>query len=115
MTDLRIKELLHSLGITGKYRGYTYTMIACELALEDETRLYCITSEVYNRIASECECGKASVERNIRTVIMKAWKLRRERLVEMAGLPLSAPPTVSDFIDYLITYIQRTELTSSMR
>lgn len=112
MIKLKIKELLHSLGITGKYKGYIFATIACELVLEDETRLYHITYEVYSEIAKRYGCHEASVERNIRTIIYKAWDLRRERFIEVAGIPLTEPPTVSDFIDYLATYIQRTEMAS---
>lgn len=100
---------LHQLGITGNYIGHKQASIAVQLALEDENRLQSITHEIYEVVAERCGCNVKSVERNIRTVIFRAWRTNREQLIQMAGFPLTAAPTVSQFIDILATHILRTQ------
>ena len=46
-----IRGVLRSLSVTGNYQGYIYIIIACELILQDETRLQNIMNEVYAQVA----------------------------------------------------------------
>ena len=46
-----------------------------------------------------------NVERNIRTVIFRAWKVNRPLLSQLAGFPLEAPPAVSHFIEMLANHL----------
>ncbi len=103
-----IRNILRSLSITGNYHGYLYIIVACELILQDETRLHHIMSEVYPEVAKICRCETHSVERNIRTVIFLIWKNQKEQLCEIAGYPLASPPTVSQFLSILTSYIKIT-------
>ena len=100
------REVLHSLSITGNYRGFLYTVIACELIYDDETRLYNVTHGIYYEIANICNCKVYTVERNIRTIIFIAWQEQRERLNEIAGFTLSAPPSVSEFLSIITNYVR---------
>ena len=103
-TDFR--DIMRSLSITANYRGYRYTIVACKLILEDETKLYSITKTVYAETAVICECKTHSIERNIRTVIYLAWNQRRAMLNEIAGYTLPAPPTVSEFLAMITDYVR---------
>ena len=103
-----IRDMLRSLSVTGNYHGYIYIMVACELILEDETRLFSIMNKVYARVAEICNCEMHSVERNIRTVIFQIWNNQRARLCEIAGYSLSCPPTVSEFLAILTSYARIT-------
>ncbi len=111
--NLTIKELLSSLSITGKYKGYQFTIIACELILEDEMRLYSVAKDLYPIVAERCNCNYTyinSIERNIRTVMFKAWDNSRDRFLEIAGYDMEEPPTTTQFLGILVSYIQRRKL-----
>ena len=99
--DAIISQILRRLGITANYRGHRQLAVAIRLVLEDESRLCAVQKEVYQPIADELCCPLDTVERNIRTVIHRVWHTNKKRLFEYADYELTAPPTVSEFIDIL--------------
>ena len=103
----KIQNQLHHLGIPANYIGYYLMTAAVELALEDESRLLNITKEIYQPVASRYNCRHHTVERNIRTLIYRTWHMCPQRLIDMAGYPLQAPPTVSEFIDIFVAHIEK--------
>ena len=103
-----IQSILRSHGIGRNYRGYQRTAQAISIALEDESHLTAVTKEIYCRTAQESECRWTAVERNIRTVVQRAWKVNPQRLMQMAGYPMTEPPTASEFIEIVSNYILRT-------
>lgn len=103
-----IQEILRELGVGRNYRGYQRTAIAIALALDDESRLTAVTKELYGKTAEQTDCQWTAVERNIRTVVQRAWKINPQRLIQMAGYPMSSPPTASEFIEIVTNYILRT-------
>ena len=105
--NVKIKELLNSLSINGKYRGYIVTAVACELLLEDEMLLFAVTHQLYPRVAEICGCNENTVERNIRTVLHRAWQNNPKRLLEIAGYNMTVAPTVTEFLGILLSYLQR--------
>lgn len=105
-----IQKLLNELSINGKYRGYFVTMIACELLLEDEMLLFSVARDLYPKVAERCGYKGQTLERNIRTVIYRAWENSRERLVEIAGYNMTVPPTVTEFLGILVSFLQRQEM-----
>lgn len=102
-----IHDLLRSLGITAKYCGYSMTVKACNLIMDDETRLLRVTKLLYPIVAQQCGVGKITVERNIRTVVYKAWDTNREKLCEIARFNLTAPPTATEFLDMLVSHLRK--------
>lgn len=104
-----IHDLLRSLGITAKYSGYSMTVKACNLIMEDESRLLKVTKLLYPVVAAQCNVGKITVERNIRTIIYKAWDTNRERLCEIARFNLVAPPSSTEFLDMLVSHLQKVQ------
>ncbi len=105
-----IKDILRSLSINCKYRGYQITVAACELLMEDESLLFNVSRDLYPKIAKRCGCSATAIERNIRTVVFRAWENNLVKLIEIAGYNLQEPPTVTEFLGLLITYMQREEL-----
>ncbi len=105
--ESQIHELLHSLSITRNYIGYEYIITACKLILMNESLLHSVMKSVYPPVAEAFGCNTHNIERNIRTVIFHAWKYRRERFSEIAGYPLSAPPTVSEFLAILCNCVKK--------
>ena len=104
-----IKGLLGSMAVSAKYRGYPITVVACELLLEDEMLLYAVNKELYPKVAQRCKCSGTTIERNIRTVIMHIWDRNRQKLFEIAGYEMDAPPPVTEFLGILISHLQRSE------
>lgn len=104
---LTIHTLLRSLGITANYRGYHITIMACELLMQDEMLFLRITKGLYPEVAKKLNCRTITVERNVRTIIYRAWDIRRERLCEIAGIELTEPPKVVEFFDMLISYMDK--------
>ena len=102
---ITIQKTLRALGITSNYDGYRLILAAEQLAVEDEDRLRLITKEIYRPVSILCCCPLANVERNIRTVIFRAWKVNRPLLSQLAGFPLEAPPAVSHFIEMLANHL----------
>ena len=105
-----IQDTLRPLGITCCYKGYNHTIYAIELAVKDDTCLEAVVKEVYMKTASHFKCKWTSVERNIRTVVLRAWKTDSNLMCQMAGYNLSAPPAASEFIAIISSYIQRSQL-----
>lgn len=101
------QDLLRYLGGTATYRGYQQTVHACELVSKDETLLLCVTRELYPKVAEKFGCNADNVERNIRTLIRHIWNEHSDRLIEISRCDLKYPPTAAEFLDYLVTYIQR--------
>lgn len=104
---MTVQDTLQALGITRNYRGCLRAAAAIELVLEDEDRLEAVTKEIYLEVAQRCHCNWYAVERNIRTVVQRAWHVNRPLLTQMAGYPMDAPPTASEFIAIVANYIRR--------
>lgn len=105
MTD--IQNILRSFGITQRYKGFKYAEYALLLATEDNSRLDELTKNIYMPTGRYFGCSVANIERNIRTIIRRAWKVDRNRIRRMAGYPLDGAPSVSEFIEIVSSYILR--------
>lgn len=102
-----IMDILRSLGITKTGKGRTRTAAAIALAFEDEDRMTVIGRDIYQVVGRSHHCEGSAVERNIRTVVRKAWSQRRARLEELAGYDLDGPPTAKEFVEIISTHLQR--------
>ena len=100
-----IQKTLRALGITRNCDGYRLIPAAVQLAVEDEDRLRLVTKEIYRPVSILCCCPLANVERNIRTVIFRAWKVNRSLLSQLSGFSLEAPPAFSNFIEMLANHL----------
>lgn len=101
-----IESTLRELGIGSNYIAQQRTVVAIRLALEDEDRLLYVTKEIYYPAGEICGCKWTAVERNIRTVVQRVWRINPSGLAQMAGYPLLEPPTASDFVEILAHYIR---------
>lgn len=108
---MEIQIVLRRLGICSTYKGYKATILALTLALEDENRLNSITKNIYSEVARQLGSTPSAVERNMRTVVQRAWKINPADLERMAGYHIEYLPSVSEFLDILFNYIQRSRLS----
>lgn len=104
---MTIQETLRPFGITKCYKGFNHTAFAIALAVSKEDRLEAVTKEIYMETASHFDCKWTSVERNIRTAVVRAWNINRDLLCEIAGYPLTRAPTASEFIEIIASYLLR--------
>lgn len=81
-----IQEHLWHLSVGRRLKGYKMTVLAVNLAIEDEERLLCAQEFLYKPIAEKLNCDFRTVERDIRTVIEHAWLFNPSHL---AHLPVS--------------------------
>lgn len=102
-----LKKILLQLGIGPHYRGRKSLICAVQLALEDEDRLEAVTKEIYREVAGRLDCTWWSVERNIHTIVYRAWKSNRRLLMDLAGRSLEKVPTATELIEILVNYFQR--------
>ena len=100
-----IHEELQALGITPNYKGYQQAVCAIQLALEEESRLRNVTKEIYWVVADAMGCARSDIERNLRTLSLRAWRVN----------PLSAPPAASQLITILTTHIQRLRAREALK
>ena len=90
MSNDEIKDLFETLGVTRRYIGYYFLLDAVEIINRDETTLLKVGEYIYEPIAKKYNCNTATVERNIRTVILHIWK-NNKRQVEKIMLQQYLP------------------------
>lgn len=101
-----VYSVLRQLGITANYTGFFHASYSVLLAMENPQRLLLVTKWLYPEVAKRYHTTAGAVERNIRTVVLRAWQLNREILEQIAGCSLETKPTVAQFISILSTYLQ---------
>lgn len=102
-----IKRTLRQLGVGAKYKGFHLAALAVGAILENEDRLTSVTKEIYHDVAKMTGFSQTAVERNIRTVVARAWSCNQQALIQMAGYTLTTAPTVSEFLDIIANYVRR--------
>ena len=86
-----VSNLLVSLGISTKLRGYNYLREAI-LALAANP-MQSITKELYPAIARQFDCNSAQVERSIRNAIKSAWS-QKDTEARASIFPCDADGTI---------------------
>lgn len=107
MSLQKTSELLYSLGIGRQYLGHSITLQAVEMVLRDENSLLCVKQGIFVPLGRQRGCDWRTIERNIRTVIHRAWRTTPGRLTELAVYPLNREPTVTEFLDILAVRVLR--------
>ena len=99
--DLKIRDLLSSIGLTAKYVGYWQMKIALEIAVQEPNSLGMVTKWLYPETAKRCGTNWKAVERNIRTALRCAWKNSQGTLERMAGCSFDTMPKPAQFLAIL--------------
>ena len=102
----RVCHLLRRMGVTPNYTGFHQAArAACEAARRPELMLT-LSKWLYPLVAREMNTTGAAVERNIRTVILRAWRQNPELLRQCARFPLNKRPTCGEFLDMLAACLE---------
>lgn len=102
-----VTTTLRSLGVTPCYRGFSAIVFSVMLVAEDESRLDNAMRDIYAAVATELNSDARNVERNIRTLVHRAWQVDKTRLSAMAGYKLDGPPSSLQFIEIMASYVCR--------
>ena len=100
-----VYALLCSLGVSANYIGFFHSSCAVYLALQNPERMLLVTKWLYPEVAGHYGTSWHCVERNIRTVSKRAWTCNRLLLESLACRPLPHPPSASDFLAILASYL----------
>lgn len=104
--DEKVDSVLRKLGITARYKGHEYIQLAYSLIEHEEEMLTGITILLYPKIAEELDVPVHNVEYNIRTAVMKSWRINRPLLEDICGYKLYKPPSNAEFLDALLYYVR---------
>ena len=113
-TDIHntISELLNKLCVTPNYNGYMYLREAIKMAVLEPINSRGFSTRMYPEIANKYGVSVASIERNIRTAIIKCWE--KASLIDKTDIfgAFSAKsewhPTNGEFILIIADKINRT-------
>ena len=103
-----IEDIFRQLKIFPHYAGYKYLKEAIYMGSEEPRVVEAPTKEIYPTLALRFHATVGSVERDIRTVINRAWiEGGFGDICPIKNLNLGRKPTVSEFIAVVTDYIGR--------
>ena len=99
----RVHQALYQMHIWPTFRGYSVSMAAVWLVLEDSSRLTAeaAVTRLYLDVGQLCGMSWWAAERNIRRIVQRAWDIAPDQLDAVAGMHLQKRPTASQFIGLL--------------
>lgn len=112
----KIELTLRPFGITPKYRGYRLLVTAIEEAMLQIEQNSALHGGLYYTVGERCGCNAHTAERNIRTLVRRAWQVNRQLVIDTAGYPLDTAPTVTEFVEMIANKLLRKqdEINTSM-
>ena len=106
---MSVEDLCKFCGFRRYYRGYRQLIDCVSAVLEDESHLLYVTGLYYEVGLKYC-VSPSGIERNIRTLIKRAWEHGdKEALEKITGQPLRERPTSSALIEMFAYYLKENE------
>lgn len=102
-----VERLLDTLGVGCRYLGHALAIDAVCQAVWDAQQRACVRRGLLRQIAERHQCSCPQVERNLRTVIRRAWLVNEAGLKRLAAYPLTQEPTVTEFVEILAVHVLR--------
>ena len=99
-----VESILRTLGVGRHYKGYELTCHVLRLAMEDPSRLCNMKKYLFAPTAEAFGCDERTIERNLRTLICRAWDNDAETMRRIAGYRLLWRPPVSEFLSFMVDY-----------
>lgn len=99
-TSAEIYDLLYRLGLAATSTAFFHLAYTVRLAAYQPQRLLA-PAWLYPETARHYRTDPRTVERNIRYLSVKVWKIAPERLSQMAGAALSGAPSPARFLSIL--------------
>lgn len=105
---LDAERLLRLLGVSGKLSGFYFAVYMLEQVQKKPEYVLLITKRLYRQTAQHFNTTTSCVERNLRTLVQACWRQPDHSVLDqIAGCPLSQPPTNTQFIDMLASYLRK--------
>lgn len=105
---LDAERLLRLLGVSGKLSGFYFAVYMLEQVQKKPEYVLLITKRLYRQTAQHFNTTTSCVERNLRTLVQACWRQPDHSMLDqIAGCPLSPPPTNTQFIDMLASYLRK--------
>ncbi len=105
---LDAERLLRLLGVSGKLSGFYFAVYMLEQVQKKPEYVLLITKRLYRQTAQHFNTTTSCVERNLRTLVQACWRQPDHSMLnQIAGSPLSQPPTNTQFLDMLASYLRR--------
>lgn len=105
---LDAERLLRLLGVSGKLSGFYFAVYMLEQVQKKPEHVLLITKRLYRQTAQRFDTTTSCVERNLRTLVQACWRQPDHSMLDqIAGCPLSQPPTNTQFIDMLASYLRK--------
>lgn len=110
-TKRQIELILRKLGASGNLLGFSALATAVVICLEDEENLLFVTKFLYVDLAKMYCTTSIAIEARMRNIVRKIWaNPDHQFLDEVAGFHLTNRPSITEMIDLLVAYYQRTYL-----
>ena len=100
----KVESILHTLGVGRQYKGYALICHVLALAMEDPSRLCNMKKHLFAPTAAAFGCDLRTIERNLRTLIRRAWDNDADTMRQIAGYRLLWCPPVSEFLSFVVDY-----------
>ena len=104
--EREVYELLRPFGITNKYIGVSQLILSLLILLDDPESLHAVQKRKYMVIAERYCVNWKTIERNIRTLSIAAWRADPEYLELLAQYLLIKRPTSVQFMEILLQHIR---------
>ena len=102
------EQLLRHLGATGRLVGFQYPAYMIGRVVREPNDIQLITKRLYPETARRFHTSASAVERAVRTLVRVIWQKEDHSFFnEVAGIPLTHSPSVSDFIDMSAGFLRR--------
>lgn len=111
---MTIDRILEALGVNRTYLGYWIIKDIVTAAVDDEEMLQDLKS-FYDALAMKYNRQPSAIEKNMRTAILRAWRVSSEKIKKMARYELYSAPSNGEFVDILVTYLLRQKPHSATR
>lgn len=102
-----VEETLKSFGLSYFYRGFPCAVHAVLLVIQDESCLDNVMSDIYAPTASALHVPVNHIERNVRTLVQRAWQVDKDRLSRIADYKLDGEPSAAQFISIIASYVRK--------
>lgn len=104
------EQLLRHLGVSGRLKGFRYTVYMMERVAEEPTAVFLITKCLYSETARYFQVSVSAVERDLRTLVRACWDQGDRAFLEaVAGAHIPQRPTNSEFLDMTAAFLRRQE------
>ena len=100
-----IKQILNTLGITSKYKGYYPTIDAVEMFVNRYGERINLSQELYPQLSHKYNMSCYSIERNIHTIANKAYRSNKKLLGTLLDEELTKCPSNYLFLEAIAFYI----------